>query len=182
MTAQTCFHGRHLNPMILAGLDGSKWSLKGDEERGGDRAWRKIFSDKLTPDAVIAEVKKSALRGRGGAGFPTGLKWSFMPKQYAGQKYLVCNSDEGEPGTFKDRDILRYNPHSVIEGMAIAAYAMGITVGYNYIHGEIWAEYEALRGGTGGSVRGRPSGCECAWLRDLVRSACGARIRRIHLR
>ena len=93
-------------------------------------------------DAVIAEVKKSALRGRGGAGFPTGLKWSFMPRQFPGQKYLVCNSDEGEPGTFKDRDILRYNPHIVIEGMAIAAYAMGISVGYNYIHGEIWADYE----------------------------------------
>jgi NADH-quinone oxidoreductase subunit F len=82
------------------------------------------------------------LRGRGGAGFPAGLKWSFMPKNYTGQKYLVCNSDEGEPGTFKDRDILRYNPHIVIEGMAIAAYAMGITVGYNYIHGEIWDTYE----------------------------------------
>jgi NADH-quinone oxidoreductase subunit F len=81
------------------------------------------------------------LRGRGGAGFPTGLKWSFMPRQFPGQKYLVCNSDEGEPGTFKDRDILRYNPHIVIEGMAIAAYAMGISVGYNYIHGEIWDAY-----------------------------------------
>ncbi|MEK7361036.1 MAG: NADH-quinone oxidoreductase subunit NuoF, partial [Pseudomonadota bacterium] len=92
--------------------------------------------------AVIAEVKRSGLRGRGGAGFPAGLKWSFMPKQYAGAKYLVCNTDEGEPGTFKDRDILRYNPHMVIEGMLIAAYAMGISVGYNYIHGEIWAEYE----------------------------------------
>jgi NADH-quinone oxidoreductase subunit F len=91
---------------------------------------------------VIAEVKKSALRGRGGAGFPTGLKWSFMPRQFPGQKYLACNSDEGEPGTFKDRDILRYNPHSVIEGMVIAAYAMGISVGYNYIHGEIWETYE----------------------------------------
>jgi len=142
MSAQTCFHGRHLNPMILSGLDGDNWRLKDYEERGGYQAWRKVFSDKLTPDAVIAEVKKSALRGRGGAGFPTGLKWSFMPRQYAGQKYLVCNSDEGEPGTFKDRDILRYNPHIVIEGMAIAAYAMGISVGYNYIHGETWAEYE----------------------------------------
>ena len=142
MSLQTCFHGRHLNPMILAGLDGDNWGLKGYEERGGYQALRKIFNDKLTPDTVIAEVKKSALRGRGGAGFPTGLKWSFMPKQYAGQKYLVCNSDEGEPGTFKDRDILRYNPHIVIEGMAIAAYAMGISVGYNYIHGETWAEYE----------------------------------------
>ena len=142
MTVQTCFHGRHLSPMILSGLDGTNWGLKAYEERGGFKALRKIFDDKLTPDAVIAEVKKSALRGRGGAGFPTGLKWSFMPKQYAGQKYLVCNSDEGEPGTFKDRDILRYNPHIVIEGMAIAAYAMGISVGYNYIHGETWAEYE----------------------------------------
>ena len=142
MSAQTCFHGRHLSPMILSGLDGNNWGLKAYEERGGFKALRKVFDDKLTPDGVIAEVKKSALRGRGGAGFPTGLKWSFMPKQYAGQKYLVCNSDEGEPGTFKDRDILRYNPHIVIEGMAIAAYAMGISVGYNYIHGETWAEYE----------------------------------------
>ena len=103
---------------------------------------KKIIAEKIAPDAVIAEVKKSALRGRGGAGFPTGLKWSFMPRQYPGAKYLVCNSDEGEPGTCKDRDILLYNPHIVIEGMAIAAYAMGISVGYNYIHGEIWDVYE----------------------------------------
>ena len=96
----------------------------------------------MTPEQVIAEVKASGLRGRGGAGFPTGLKWSFMPRQFPGQKYLVCNSDEGEPGTCKDRDILRYNPHIVIEGMAIAAYAMGITVGYNYIHGEIFQTYQ----------------------------------------
>jgi NADH-quinone oxidoreductase subunit F len=96
----------------------------------------------MTQEEVIAELKTSALRGRGGAGFPTGLKWSFMPAKLPVQKYLVCNSDEGEPGTFKDRDIIRYNPHILIEGMAIAAYAMGITVGYNYIHGEIWAEYE----------------------------------------
>jgi NADH-quinone oxidoreductase subunit F len=91
---------------------------------------------------VIAEMKASGLRGRGGAGFPTGLKWSFMPRAFPGQKYLVCNSDEGEPGTFKDRDILRFNPHSVIEGMAIGAYAMGISVGYNYIHGEIFEVYD----------------------------------------
>jgi NADH-quinone oxidoreductase subunit F len=142
MTAQTCFHGRHLSPIILAGLDGRNWDLKGYEARGGYSALRRIIEQKITPDAVIAEVKKSALRGRGGAGFPTGLKWSFMPRQFAGQKYVVCNSDEGEPGTFKDRDILRYNPHIVIEGMAIAGYAMGATVGYNYIHGEIWETYE----------------------------------------
>ncbi|MFN9677006.1 MAG: NADH-quinone oxidoreductase subunit NuoF [Betaproteobacteria bacterium] len=145
MSAQTCFHGRHLSPVILAGLDGNNWRLKDYEARGGYGALRKVLADKIPQDAVIAEVKKSALRGRGGAGFPTGLKWSFMPRQFPGQKYLVCNSDEGEPGTFKDRDILRYNPHIVIEGMAIAAYAMGISAGYNYIHGEIWAEYERFQ-------------------------------------
>jgi NADH-quinone oxidoreductase subunit F len=142
MSAQTCFHGRHLKPIILDGLTGENWRLRDYEERGGYSALRKILTEKVPADAVIAEVKKSALRGRGGAGFPTGLKWSFMPRQFPGQKYLVCNSDEGEPGTFKDRDILRYNPHIVIEGMAIAAYAMGISVGYNYIHGEIWSEYQ----------------------------------------
>ncbi len=118
------------------------WHLKDYEARGGYAALKKIIAEKLTPEQVINEVKLSALRGRGGAGFPTGLKWSFMPKNYTGQKYLVCNSDEGEPGTFKDRDLMRYNPHIVIEGMVIAAYAMGITVGYNYIHGEIWEAYE----------------------------------------
>ncbi len=118
------------------------WHLKDYQARGGYAALKKIIKEKLTPEQVITEVKLSALRGRGGAGFPTGLKWSFMPKNYSGQKYLICNSDEGEPGTFKDRDLLRYNPHIVIEGMAIAAYAMGITVGYNYIHGEIWEIYE----------------------------------------
>jgi NADH-quinone oxidoreductase subunit F len=145
VSAQTCFHGRHLQPILLAGLDGSNWHLGDYERRGGYRALRKLLAEKTPPDAVVAEVKKSALRGRGGAGFPTGLKWSFMPRQYAGQKYVVCNSDEGEPGTFKDRDLLRYDPHSVIEGMAIGGYAMGATVGYNYIHGEIWAEYERFQ-------------------------------------
>ena len=96
----------------------------------------------MTPDEVVAEVKLSGLRGRGGAGFPTGVKWGFMPKNYSGDKYVVCNSDEGEPGTFKDRDILRYNPHALIEGMIIGAYAMGAKAGYNYIHGEIWSVYE----------------------------------------
>ena len=128
--------------ILMKGLDGSNWHLKDYEARAGYGALKKIISEKTTPEAVIAEVKKSGLRGRGGAGFPAGLKWSFMPKQYTGPKYLVCNTDEGEPGTFKDRDIIRYNPHMLIEGMIIAAYAMGTAVGYNYIHGEIWAEYE----------------------------------------
>ncbi len=145
MSGQTCFHGRHIDPIILAGLDGTNWRLADYVKRGGYSALRKILTERIAPEQVVAEVKKSALRGRGGAGFPTGLKWSFMPRQFPGQKYLVCNSDEGEPGTFKDRDILRYNPHIVIEGMAIAAYAIGASVGYNYIHGEIWAEYERFQ-------------------------------------
>ncbi len=136
------FHGRHIKPQIMAELDGSNWRLEDYVKRGGYEALRKILTTGMTPDDVIAEVKASGLRGRGGAGFPTGLKWSFMPRTLPGQKYLVCNSDEGEPGTFKDRDILRFNPHIVIEGMAIAAYAMGISVGYNYIHGEIFEIYE----------------------------------------
>ena len=128
--------------MILAGLDGANWRLADYVKRGGYASLRRILTENIPPEQVIAELKASSLRGRGGAGFPTGLKWSFMPRQFPGQKYLVCNSDEGEPGTFKDRDILRYNPHSVIEGMAIGAYAMGIPVGYNYIHGEIWDVYD----------------------------------------
>ena len=128
--------------VLMKDLDGSNWRLKDYEARAGYQALKKILKDGTKPEDVIAEVKKSALRGRGGAGFPTGLKWSFMPRTFPGPKYLVCNSDEGEPGTFKDRDILRYNPHMLIEGMIIGAYAMGIPVGYNYIHGEIWSEYE----------------------------------------
>ena len=128
--------------IILKGLDGNNWHLKDYESRGGYAALKKILQENVQPADVIAEVKKSALRGRGGAGFPTGLKWSFMPRSFPGAKYLVCNSDEGEPGTFKDRDIIRYNPHILIEGMIIAGYAMGVAVGYNYIHGEIWADYD----------------------------------------
>jgi len=143
---ETCFHGRHMGPQILADLNGKNWTVKDYEARGGYQALRKILGkdggEGLTQDQVIATVKESGLRGRGGAGFPTGLKWSFMPRQFPGQKYLVCNSDEGEPGTCKDREILQHNPHIVIEGMAIAAYAMGISVGYNYIHGEIFESYE----------------------------------------
>ena len=143
---QTCFHDRHLQPQIYAGLNGANWRLKDYEARGGYQALRRILAadggEGLTQDQVIATVKESGLRGRGGAGFPTGLKWSFMPRSFPGQKHLVCNSDEGEPGTCKDRDILCYNPHIVIEGMIIAAYAMGITLGYNYIHGEIFEVYE----------------------------------------
>ena len=132
-----------INPMLMRGLDGDKaWRLEDYVKRGGYAALTRILTEKVPPEAVISEVKKSVLRGRGGAGFPTGLKWSFMPRVFPIDKYIVCNSDEGEPGTFKDRDILSYNPHSVIEGMAIAAYAIGASRGYNYIHGEIWAIYK----------------------------------------
>jgi len=109
---------------------------------GGYQALRRVVTEQMPGDAIIAELKTSALRGRGGAGFPTGLKWSFMPRAFPGDKYIVCNSDEGEPGTFKDRDILRYNPHQLIEGMAIAGYVLGARVGYNYIHGEIFETYD----------------------------------------
>jgi len=116
------------------------WTLETYRRTGGYEAWERILREKTPPEQIIEEVKASGLRGRGGAGFPTGLKWSFMPRKAPGQKYVVCNSDESEPGTCHDRDILRYNPHSVIEGMAIGGYAMGATVGYNYIRGEFLAE------------------------------------------
>ena len=139
-----------INPALTAGwpqpdvrqLDrDSGWRLRDYEARGGYKALKKVFTDKLSQDQVIAEVKASVLRGRGGAGFPTGLKWSFMPKG-APEKYIVCNTDEGEPGTFKDRDIMRLDPHAVIEGMIIAAFAVGAGRGYNYIHGEIYELYQ----------------------------------------
>ena len=116
-------------------------SLATYEAHGGYKVWRKILNGEMTPDEIIAELKTSGLRGRGGAGFPTGLKWSFMPRNQEGQKYVVCNSDEGEPGTCHDRDILRYNPHSVIEGMAIAGFVMNASMGYNYIRGEFMEPY-----------------------------------------
>ncbi len=112
------------------------WTYDNYLATGGYEVWKRILKEKPTPESIVEEVKASGLRGRGGAGFPTGLKWSFMPKGYEGQKYTVCNSDESEPGTCKDRDILRFNPHSLVEGMAIACYAMGSTVGYNYVRGE----------------------------------------------
>lgn len=147
--SQSCLHDRHIAPQIYAGLNGKNWDLQGYEARGGYAALRKVLgadgAGGMTQEAVIAEVKRSALRGRGGAGFPAGLKWSFMPRQIPGDKYLICNSDEGEPGTFKDRDILLHNPHIVIEGMLIAAYAMGAHAGYNYIHGEIFQVYERFQ-------------------------------------
>ena len=118
------------------------WSLKTYESVGGYSSWRKILKEKTPPETIIEEIKKSGLRGRGGAGFPTGLKWSFISRAVSGQKYILCNSDEGEPGTFKDRDILRFNPHQLLEGLMIACYVMGASVAYNYIRGEYWEPFQ----------------------------------------
>lgn len=114
------------------------YSLATYREHGGYEAFAKALQ--MSPEEVVNQIKDSGLRGRGGAGFPTGLKWSFMPKDSGMQKYILCNSDESEPGTCKDRDILRYNPHSVIEGLAIACYATGSSVAYNYMRGEFHHE------------------------------------------
>lgn len=130
---QVCYRTVHLpNP----------WTLSTYESVGGYSALRKILKEQTDPKLIIEELKTSALRGRGGAGFPTGLKWSFMNRNSPVQKYVVCNSDEGEPGTCKDREILSLNPHQLIEGMIIAGYTMGASVGYNYIRGEFWLPYE----------------------------------------
>jgi len=133
MANEVCFRTLHLD---------KPWTLATYRSAGGYEVWEKILREKIAPDEIIAQMKASVLRGRGGAGFPTGLKWSFMPRNVAGAKYIVCNSDEGEPGTCKDRDILRYNPHQLIEGMLIAGYTIGATAGYNYIRGEFWEPYE----------------------------------------
>mgnify|MGYP001617554388 FL=1 len=127
MLNKVCFRTLHLK---------NSWLLSTYESIGGYSVLRSIIKEKVAPEKIIEEIKLSGLRGRGGAGFPTGLKWSFFPRNSSGQKYVVCNSDEGEPGTFKDRDILLYNPHQLIEGMIIAAYTLGATVGYNYVRGE----------------------------------------------
>lgn len=136
MANEVCFRNNHLE---------KPWTLDTYQSSGGYEVWKKILKEKTPPEEIIDQVKLSALRGRGGAGFPTGLKWSFMPRNSAGQKYIVCNSDEGEPGTFKDRDILRFNPHQLVEGMAIAGYTIGASMGYNYIRGEFWEPYERFQ-------------------------------------
>src|SRR5215472_11963715 len=119
------------------------WRLAGARARGDWDGTKELILKGR--DWIVSEVKNSGLRGRGGAGFPTGVKWSFMPKAPTGPSYVVCNSDESEPGTCKDRDILRYNPHALVEGMAIAGYAMRCKTGYNYIRGEFMDEpYERV--------------------------------------
>lgn len=133
MANEICFRSRHLD---------KPWTLATYQSIGGYEQWQKILKENIPPEKILEAVKLSALRGRGGAGFSTGLKWSFIKRDLPGPKYILCNSDEGEPGTCKDRDILTYNPHQVIEGMAIGAYVMGTQVGYNYIRGEYVIPYE----------------------------------------
>ena len=178
----TSLHTRHIDPLILKGLDGNNWHLADYVARGGYESLKRILRENITPEQIIAELKSSSLRGRGGAGFPTGLKWSFMPRQFAGQKYLVCNTDEGEPGTFKDRDIIRYNPHALIEGMAIGAYAMGITVGYNYIHGEIFADYDRFEEALEEARAAGMLGDNIARQQFHLPIACFPRLWRVYLR
>lgn len=132
---QVCYRTFHLP---------ESWTLKSYLQVGGYQSLMKILSEKIPAEKIIDELKLSALRGRGGAGFPTGLKWSFMNRNNPVQKYVVCNSDEGEPGTCKDREILEKNPHQLIEGMIIAGYTMGASVGYNYIRGEFWLPFERV--------------------------------------
>ncbi|MDY6979781.1 MAG: NADH-quinone oxidoreductase subunit NuoF [Pseudomonadota bacterium] len=135
MANEVCFRTLHLD---------KPWTLDNYRSVGGYEVLKKILSEQTPQEQIIEELKTSSLRGRGGAGFPTGLKWSFMPRTASGQKYIVCNSDEGEPGTCKDRDIMRYNPHQLIEGMIIAGYTIGASAGYNYIRGEFWEPYERV--------------------------------------
>lgn len=135
MSNEVCFRTRHLD---------EPWSLQAYLSVGGYSALSKIMSEKISAEKIIEELKISGLRGRGGAGFPTGLKWSFVPRHAPTEKYIICNADEGEPGTCKDRDIMTYNPHQLIEGMAIAAYVINAERAYNYIRGEFWLPYERM--------------------------------------
>lgn len=130
-----------LNQVCFATLQFDEpWTYENYVATGGYQTWQRVLRGELDAETIIDELKSSSLRGRGGAGFPVGIKWSFMPRNAPGQKYLVCNSDESEPGTCKDRDVLRYNPHALIEGMAIGGFVMGATVGYNYLRGEFMDE------------------------------------------
>ncbi len=132
---QVCYRTLHLD---------QPWLLSTYESIGGYSVWKKILAEKTPPAELLEKIKASSLRGRGGAGFPTGIKWSFIKPESPGPKYLLCNADEGEPGTAKDRDILRFNPHQLIEGICIGAYIMGIDVGYIYIRGEFAEPIERI--------------------------------------
>lgn len=149
---------KHHNEMCFATLEHPEpWSLKAYESVGGYRVWKQILAKPPPRRDLVEQIKSSGLRGRGGAGFPTGVKWGFMPD--CDESYLVCNADESEPGTCKDRDILRFNPHALIEGMAIACYAIGAKTGYAYLREEFGDEpyrrfQKALREAYGSGMLG----------------------------
>ncbi|MEO6068425.1 MAG: NADH-quinone oxidoreductase subunit NuoF [Gemmatimonadales bacterium] len=160
--------------------DAGARTYAGWTERGGYQALKKALG--MAPDQIIEEMKASGLRGRGGAGFPTGLKWSFMPKNDGKPHYLVCNADESEPGTFKDREIMRWTPHALIEGCAVAAYAIGAEMIYIYIRGEFtepWtimekAVAEAYQAGAlGASAMGSGKRIEVVLHRGAGAYICG---------
>src|ERR671912_1169640 len=133
----------HDRDRIFTNLYGEQpWGLDAARRRG-DWDGTKDFVLKGR-DWLVQEMKDSGLRGRGGAGFPTGMKWSFMPKQPTGPVYLVVNADESEPGTCKDREILRHDPHKLVEGCLLASFAMGANAAYIYVRGEFIREREAL--------------------------------------
>jgi NADH-quinone oxidoreductase subunit F len=127
-------HGKETLVLSRHFGDADARTLKGWTRRGGYAAWEQ--AQQMTPAAIVDVVKESGLRGRGGAGFPTGLKWSFMPKEKTRPHYLCVNADESEPGTFKDREIMRWTPHQLLEGTAIAARAIQAETAYIYVRGE----------------------------------------------
>ena len=141
---------KHFGDAEARGLDGWK-------KRGGYKALEKALG--MAPEDIINVVKESGLRGRGGAGFPTGMKWSFMKQGDGKPHYLCCNADESEPGTFKDREIMRWTPHALVEGCAIGAYAIGAETAYIYIRGEFtecihWME-QALKEAYAAGILGK---------------------------
>ena len=121
----------------------SQWELDTYVANGGYEGLRRALTE-LTPEEVTQQVKDSGLRGRGGAGFPTGMKWGFIPKDPALPKYLCCNADESEPGTFSNRQLMECDPHQLLEGVAIASYAIGCSQAYIYLRGEFTLAYERL--------------------------------------
>lgn len=129
--------------ILLAGLSEGVHSFSGYRKQGGYDAVEKMLKD-MTPDSVIEEVKNAGIRGRGGAGFPTGMKWGFLDKKTNKPRYLICNADEGEPGTFKDRYLMEQIPHRLIEGMIVSSYALGVNTAYIYIRGEFKWIIDAL--------------------------------------
>lgn len=162
----------HANPASLATYN----------KLGGYNAFKKICAEQTPAEDIISQLKASALRGRGGAGFPTGLKWSFVSRERPGQKYVLCNADESEPGTFKDRDIMLYNPHQLLEGILISAYVMNASVAYIYIRGEYWAPYLALEkalaeareaGLIGAAILGSDFSCDIHIFRGAGAYICG---------